>query len=221
MCGRYTLFHTGADIARTFQTLNTIDVAPRYNVAPTQQMPVIRVNDEGHRVVHRFQWGLVPSWADDPKIGNRMINARAETVASKPAFRSSFRHRRCLIPADGFYEWRTENGKQPYFIGVGERELFAFAGLWERWLKGDTELHTFTIITGPPNSKISELHDRMPVILPPEAYPDWLDPKADDLEALNALLIPYQAEQMWFYPVSRQVNKPTDDHPGLIAPLAR
>lgn len=168
------------------------------------------------------RWGLVPHWAEDPAIGNRLINARAETITSKPAFRSAARYRRCLLPADGFYEWRnTAKGKQPFFIRLQGDRIFALAGLWECWESPAGEiLETCTILTTEPNPLLAKLHNRMPVILPPEAYQDWLDPAITDVSALKQWLQPYPAEEMEILPVSFYVNSAHNEGPRCIEPLA-
>lgn len=218
MCGRYTLTLSGHALAEAFELDDVPATTPRYNVAPTQSMPVIRASEDRRRTCALHRWGLVPFWADEPGIGNRLINARAEGAAGKPAFRAAFRHRRCLVPADGFYEWRKEaGGKQPYLIRFADGRLFAFAGLWERWGSGDGEpLETFTILTTTPNSLVQPLHDRMPVILEPRVYDRWLglvEATADDLQSL---LGPHPGDRMEAYPVSKRVNSPSNDDPGLL-----
>ncbi|MGD8725986.1 MAG: SOS response-associated peptidase, partial [Gemmatimonadales bacterium] len=166
-------------------------------------------------------WGLIPSWAKDPTIGNRMINARAETVATKPAFEGAFKHRRCLIPADGFYEWqKTGSRKQPYYIGRRDGSVFAFAGLWERWAdEGHDPIETFTIITTTPNDLLAPIHDRMPVILPTDRYDEWLDPANTETEALQSLLGPAPAADLTATPVSTYVNSPHNEGPECVRPL--
>lgn len=215
MCGRFTLT---VDPAELREWLDLIDVparlAPRYNIAPTQ--PVAVVVSSIDRKVEIFQWGLIPSWSKDPSMGSRMINARAETVHEKPAFRAPFQRKRCLILADGFFEWKAlDKGKQPYFIHLKSGKPFAFAGLWDHWTspEGD-ERKTCTIITCEPNDLMAKLHNRMPVILDRQAMWDWLDPTATPV-ALKALLIPYDG-QLEAYPVSRSVNKPDHDAPDCI-----
>ena len=164
-----------------------------------------------------FHWGLIPSWAKDPAIGNKMINARAETVSEKPSFRSAFKKRRCLILADGFYEWqKTDDGKQPYHIKMEDDSPFAFAGLWEAWDKYGEEIRSGTIITTDANDLMNEIHHRMPVILHPEDYGLWLDPDFDEKEALTSLLKPYPSDAMEAYPVSRRVNKPANNEPSVL-----
>jgi putative SOS response-associated peptidase YedK len=192
------------------------EVGPRYNIAPTQT--VIVVADDGTRHLTQMRWGLIPSWAKDPAIGNRMINARAETVATKPAFRVALRKRRCLIPADGFYEWHPiGRRKQPIYISLKSREPFSFAGLWEAWTAPDgQEIKTCTIITCEANEVLKPIHDRMPVILTPEAETVWLDPTIQDPERLLPLLVPYPADEIEAYPVSTTVNNPAHDIPQCI-----
>jgi putative SOS response-associated peptidase YedK len=219
MCGRYTLSTPAGRLAEEFQLDSTVEIPPSYNVAPTQQVAAV-LEDEGGRRLEMLRWGLVPSWADDPEIGARMINARSETAPEKPSFRRAFRGRRCLIPADGFYEWKRENGgKQPYYFHMQDGRPFAFAGLWESWEKGDGTLRTCAILTTRANSVLEGVHDRMPVILPHEAYDAWLDPDADR-EELGELMIPYPEDDLETYPVSRFVNSPRNNDERCIAPAA-
>jgi putative SOS response-associated peptidase YedK len=223
MCGRFSLGAT-IQVAQLFGLPNWPETAPRYNIAPSQKVPTVIQNREtGTREFRPFRWGLVPSWAKDPAIGNRLINARSETAAAKPAFRSPLQERRCLILADGFYEWkREESRKQPYYIKLRDGAPFAFAGLWDQWLPpGGPPLETCTIVTTTPNDVVQPLHDRMPVILPSASYSLWLDPHLRDIEPLQALLRPYAAEEMVAYPVSTRVNNPANDSADLIAPLPR
>ncbi len=221
MCGRFTLTLNGVALQQAFpQFLIPAQVQPRYNIAPTQ--PVAVVPNDGQKRLDFFVWGLIPSWAKDPTIGRRMINARAETLAQKPSFRAAYRRRRCLILADGFYEWqRVDPGpKIPYRITLRDGQPFAFAGLWETWLAPDgSEVRTCAIITTQPNELIAPIHNRMPVILPPEAYDRWLSPEEQSATALQSLLRPYPADAMRMYPVSRQVNNPRLDDPACIEPL--
>ena len=190
MCGRYTLATPVNDLAERFE----IDeypspITPSYNIAPTQEVAAVLVEEE-KRKLQMLRWGLIPAWADDPSIGNRMINARSETVAEKPSFRKAFKDRRCLVLTDGFYEWqRTPDGKQPYYIHMKDGSPFAFAGLWESWRDGE-EIRSCTIITTEANQLVGEVHSRMPVILPPEDYEVWLDPEFEEKEALTSLLRP-------------------------------
>ncbi len=222
MCGRMTFTIELSELAGVFPWLVIPDVrvAPRYNVSPTQPVPVIA--NDGQQRLDFFTWGLIPSWAKDPKMGSRMINARAETVAEKPAYRAAYRRRRCLILADGFYEWRKEpgsSGKTPMYIRLKSGDPFALAGLWERWQSphGD-EILSCTIITTTPNSLLATIHDRMPVILPPDAYDEWLDPGEKQPQALNHLLKPYPPGEMEAYAVTPLVNSPTNDSPECILP---
>jgi len=226
MCGRFTArltwqqLHDLYEITTPDLRQDELDLKPRYNVAPTDVVPVCRLNRSGQREIAMLKWGLIPYWADDPKIGYRTINARAETVATAPAFREAFRRRRCLIPASGFYEWKKlDNGdKQPYLIQMRDGSPFSFAGLWERWARGAEPIETFTIITGEPNSLAAELHDRMPVILDPADYDAWLT--ARDTAISQAMLQPFPAQLMTAFPVSKRVNSPKNDDPDLIAPIA-
>ncbi len=220
MCGRYTL-KTPIDVLAEYFEVEEYpsSLAPSYNVAPTQEVAAIVEEDE-KRKLEVFRWGLIPSWAKDPAIGNRMINARAETVSEKPSFRSAFKKRRCLIVADGFYEWqKTDNGKQPFYIRMKDSSPFAFAGLWEAWDKSE-EIRSCSIITTDANDLMDEIHHRMPVILPPENYGAWLDPGFDEKEALTSLLKPYPSDEMEAYAVSRRVNKPSNNEPSILEPAA-
>jgi putative SOS response-associated peptidase YedK len=192
----------------------------RYNIAPTQPVAVITNDDPKTLTFHR--WGLIPSWAKDMKIGNQMINARSESVQEKPAFRSAFKRRRCLIPSDGFYEWRKEGSdKIPMFIHLKDRLIFAMAGLWEIWHSGEgDEIRTCTILTTEANSFMETIHNRMPVILRKEDYDFWLSPDEQPALALQALLKPFDSDSMAAYPVSKMVNRPNNDMPDLIKPVA-
>lgn len=229
MCGRYTLSDPGdiltelevdAELLEAGLDERLPDWAPRYNIAPTQNAPVVRTTRGGPREVAWMRWGLVPSWAKDASIGNRMINARAETAADKPSFRVPLRRKRCAVLADGFYEWKkTSGGKQPYHIHLRELRPFVMAGLWDRWTKGSGDpLESFTILTTSPNPKVAELHDRMPVILRREAWDLWLDPSIEDADVLTEVLGAYPEEGMDFYPVSKMVNSPANDQPACLAP---
>ncbi len=224
MCGRFTLWADLQQLSRAFPWVQMPDdpaaVTPRYNIAPTQ--PVAVVANTGENRLDYFVWGLIPSWAKDPSIGNRMINARGETLAEKPSFRTAYRRRRCLILADGFYEWQQGPGrtKIPHYIHLKSGEPFAFAGLWETWNSplGDTVL-SCTIITTEANERLASLHHRMPVILPESAYERWLDPSERQPAELDDLIAPYPAEEMDAYPVSTVVNSPANDVPECVAPL--
>jgi putative SOS response-associated peptidase YedK len=220
MCGRFTLTTNLGAIAKRFGVARFLEeVGPRYNIAPTQT--VIVVSDDGTRQLAQMQWGLIPSWAKDPAIWNRMINARAETVATKPAFRVAIRKRRCLIPADGFYEWQqVGHRKQPVYITLKSGGPFSFAALWESWTAPDgREIKTCTIITTEANDPLKPIHDRMPVILTREAERVWLDPTIQDPARLLPLLTPYPAEEMESYPVSTRVNNPAHDGRECMLPL--
>jgi putative SOS response-associated peptidase YedK len=220
MCGRFTLTTNLGAIAQRFGMARFLEeIGPRYNIAPTQT--VIVVNDDGTRHLTQMQWGFIPSWAKDPAIGNRMINARAETVATRPAFRVALRKRRCLIPADGFYEWQPAGRrKQPVYITLKSREPFSFAGLSETWTSPEgEEVRSCTIITCEANDLMKPIHDRMPVILSKEAESVWLDPTIQDPALLLPLLVPYPAEEMEVYPVSTWVNNPEHDGAECLLPL--
>jgi putative SOS response-associated peptidase YedK len=220
MCGRYALYTPVEAMVRLFGLVEAQAQPPRYNIAPTQIVSVVRADDQGARRAEGLRWGLVPFWAKELAIGNRMINARGETVAEKPAFRQAWRRRRCLIPADGFYEWqKLPDGKQPWFISSDGPEPLAFAGLWERWDdRGRAEpVETCTIITTTANLTLRPLHERMPVILAPGAWDRWLDPGAGN-EELASLLRPAADELLSARPVSRRVNSPGNDGPELVEP---
>lgn len=194
------------------------ELPPRYNIAPTQSVAIVRLaHKSDQRELAVVKWGLVPSWAESPSIGSRMINARAESAAEKPAFRKAFRQRRCLVPADGFFEWETIlKQKQPHYITLRDGGLFAIAGLWEWWRRETEVIESCTLLTTDANDVVRPLHDRMPVILPPEAYDRWLDPNVEDPAELMSLLKTYPAEAMTERPVDRIVNSPATDDPRCI-----
>lgn len=222
MCGRFTLTVDTGQLQEAFSWLDIQgEIKPRYNIAPSQ--PVAVVPNDGKNQLDFFVWGLIPSWAKDPQIGNRLINARSETLGEKPSFRAAYRRRRCLVLADGFYEWRKEPGsksKTPMFVQMESRDPFAFAGLWENWHSSDgSEILSCTIITTEPNSLLKRIHNRMPVILPRDGYNRWLDPQEKEPAQLADLLQPYPAEEMIAYPVSRLVNSPNNEDPACIRPL--
>jgi putative SOS response-associated peptidase YedK len=223
MCGRYTLSSPGDEIALLFDLQELIPFPPRYNLAPTQEAAVVRVTAPGEpRRLDLLKWGFIPYWAKEASIGNRMINARAESVAEKPAYRFSFKKKRCLIPADGFYEWKAEGrAKQPYLIRRKDRKPFAFAGLWSTWKdpERDQPVETFTILTTDANDLVRPLHDRMPVILLKDEFDLWLDPKVEDAARLQPLLGPAPGDDWETVPVSRAVNRPSYDAPDCIEPL--
>jgi putative SOS response-associated peptidase YedK len=220
MCGRFALLAPGPTIAEQFGVSIAHDIAPRFNIAPTQPVAAVRLDQRGEREFTYFQWGLIPSWAKDPKIGSRMINARSETAPEKPSFRAAFKRRRCLLPASGFYEWQRLNGdKQPTYIRPAGDGLFGLAGLWEMW--HDTEgslIETCTILTTGPNELMEPIHNRMPVIIDPADYSMWLDPGEDPLVALH-LMRPYPSEEMQAYTVSTSVNNPRNESAINIEPI--
>ena len=224
MCGRYVQTMPADVMRQLFQTSGPLpNPAPSLNVAPTQSAPVVRRHPEtGERHLDLLRWGLLPRWVKDPKGARQPINARAETVATSPMFREAYAKRRCLVPADAFYEWKKLDAKtkQPYAIGMADRSLFGFAGLWEGWKDPEGNwLHTYTIITGEPNLVSAPIHDRMPAILRAEDEASWLDPETTDpLEALG-LLSPYPADLMEGYAVSTAVNAVGNDGPELVRPL--
>lgn len=227
MCGRFTLTRSAEEVARAFGPDVEVRLPeplrrPRYNIAPGQEAAVVEpAPGPRARVLRPRRFGLVPAWARDPRIGNRLINARAETVDRKPAFRTAFRRSRCLVPADGFYEWqRREAGpRQPYHVRIRGGEVFGMAGLAERWQGEDgAVLETFAIITTEAPEPLASIHDRMPVILPREVHGLWLDPELRDPASLRPLLRPFPAEWIEFRPVSRRVNSPTHDDPRCLAP---
>ena len=241
MCGRFVAASSPALLADRF-AVDEIDAsvgdatAPDYNVSPRRNVLVVREHED-HRVLSRLRWGLVPSWAKDPGIGDKMINARAETVAEKPAYRRAFAKKRCIVPADGFYEWKRgpapagggKSPKQPYFIHRRDGEPLAFAGLWEVWKVPDGEyaelagpdgwLRSCTIVTGPPNDVVAPIHNRMPVVLPESAWEQWLDPDNHDVEALSRLLVAAPSEWFEAYTVSTAVNNARHNGSELVEPL--
>ncbi len=229
MCGRFVATTPPDVLARYFDAEPPIDAdarGPRYNVAPTTDVYVV-LADGDVRKVTQAHWGLVPRWAKDPSIGNRMINARAETLAEKPSFKGPFKRHRCIVPADGFYEWQRVPGqrtKQPMYIHRPDGEPYAFAGLWEQWRPKDrpdeAPLRSATIITTSANETMAQVHDRMPVILPASAWDEWLDPTNDDVEALGKLLVPAPKLLTVMHPVSPAVGSVRNQGPELIEPYA-
>lgn len=221
MCGRFTLTLEPGELQALLDLGPFIHIVqPRYNIAPTQPIPIVK--DPATRAVELYRWGLVPFWSKDLDIGNRLINARSETAAEKPAFRAAFKYRRCLILADGFYEWKKElqsKAKTPYLFKLKDDSPFTFAGLYEHWEPPEGgELHTCTILTCEPNELVGRMHNRMPVMLDAEARWRWLDPELDS-RSLQALLKPYPADQMKAYPVSKAVNSPGNDTPDVVEPV--
>jgi putative SOS response-associated peptidase YedK len=213
MCGRYTLRSKRKAIAEEFDLPDVPLFEPRFNISPNQPVAVTRFDsNEGTRRLDFLKWGLIPSWADDPGIGDHMINARAETAAEKPAFRHAFRTQRCLVVADGFYEWQRQDGwKRPYFIHMKDARPFAFAGLWEHWDKGRVPIYSCTLPTTDANEVLAPIHDRMPVIIPRSACGLRLDPGMHDPKRFEPLLVPFPADEMEAYPVSRLVNDSEND----------
>ncbi len=225
MCGRYVITSAPEAIRRLFGYLDQPNFPPRYNVAPTQGVPIVRLT-EGKRQFALVRWGLIPSWVKDPRAFSLLINARGETVNEKPAFRNAMKRRRCLFPADGFYEWQALPGKQqkqPWFVRRRDREPLAFAGLWAIWhdrALGDEapRVRTCTIITTEPNDLMRPIHDRMPVILPESVWDTWLDPDNRDVRSLGELLVPAPSEEFERWPVTTLVNKPVNNGPELLEP---
>ena len=226
MCGRYRLSRADKQLREHFEVyIDDGDVAPeaewtaRYNIAPSQQVPVIRQDPtRTRRELSTMRWGLIPYWAKDPTVGYKMINARSESIIEKPAYREPFKSRRCLIPADGFYEWRKDkSSKQPFHFGMADDSLFAFAGLWDTWKSPEGPIETCSILTTTPNALLADIHDRMPVILSPNDFDLWLDPGFHDTSALGDLLRPYDPVAMRRYPVSTLVNHVKNDFPDCAA----
>jgi len=223
MCGRFVL---RTPLMRIIEAIGPVTTAmnvqfpPRYNIAPTQNVPVVRLDKDDHRILSLVHWGLIPSWAKDASVGNRMINACAETAAEKPAFRTALARRRCLVPADGFYEWkRTTSGKQPMFIHRRNDGLFCFAGLWERWRDpAGKDIDSMTILTTSPNALMREIHDRMPVIIEPDDYAPWLM-RDTPVEQIQTLLKPAVLDDLVAEPVSNRVNSPAVDAPSGVEPI--
>ncbi len=223
MCGRFTQERPTSDLAEIFAAEDLADdPGSRFNVAPTDEAVVVVQRDE-RRAIKAYRWGLIPHWADGPKIGNRMFNARAETLTSSPAFRDAFRRRRCLVPVDSFFEWRREGTvRQPFRIVRADGRPLALAGLWSGWRDPETEevRRTFTIVTTTPNDLMRPIHNRMPVVVPFDAWDRWLDPALPDPAKLQGLLVPAPDEDLEAYPVSRAVNNVRNDGPELIERLA-
>lgn len=224
MCGRFVSKAAKKEIENEFN-VRIADgnvPAPRYNIAPTQMIAAV-AEIENARELASFKWGLIPHWAKDDSIGSKLINARAETVQEKPSFREAFAHRRCIIPASGFFEWQKQakGAKHPFYFYLKDKEVFGFAGLWEEWLDKQTgELtETCTIITTEANEVLKSVHERMPVILEANCYEQWLDQKEKNTDKLQKMLVPYPAEKMSVHMVSRAVNPTTNDSAGLIAPV--
>jgi putative SOS response-associated peptidase YedK len=222
MCGRYTRKYTWRQIHEFLSLTLPRDeeLFPSFNVAPTQDAPIVRLDDGRRPMLTMARWGLIPSWAKDIKIGNSMINARAETIAGKPAFRSAFEKRRCVVPVSGFYEWqrRADGTKQPWHIQRADGQIMCFAGLHEQWRQEDKRVESFTIITTEANEFMTPLHDRMPVILEPEEIQAWLDPQTP-ASRLSSMLDPAPAGVLTAHRVSTRVNSPKVDEPALVDPV--
>lgn len=228
MCGRYTLVTGWDQLAEEFDLVHVEELRPRFNIAPTQVVPVVRVHSErGVRRLDALRWGLIPFWAKDSGIGSRMINARSEEAADKPSFRTPLRQRRCLVPCSGFYEWkaldtdasRTKSRKQPYYIRRRDERVFAFAGLWDRWRGSDgAAIESFSILTTEPNELIRPFHNRMPVILGREDYDLWLDPDVQNVGRLQRLFRPFPLDELTVFPVGTRVNSPSNDDPSCVQP---
>ena len=222
MCGRFTLTVDAHQIREAFPWVTIEEeIQPRYNIAPSQ--PIAVVPNDGKNRLDYYVWGLIPSWAKDPSFGSRMINARGETVDQKPSFRAAFRRRRCLIMADGFFEWKKVPGqktKVPTYIKMKDSRPFAFAGLWENWQAPDgSHILSTTIITTEPNDLLQDIHNRMPVILPQDAYQTWLQPEEIDPGQLKPLFVPYTSKELTAYPVSTLVNNPVNDTMSNVQPI--
>jgi putative SOS response-associated peptidase YedK len=221
MCGRFTLTVDPAELKEKFPgTEFPPQFAPRFNIAPSQ--PILAIPNDGQNRADFFVWGLIPSWAKDPSIGNRLINARGETLAEKPSFRGVYKYKRCLVLADGFYEWKNQPGtkvKIPHFIHMKDRQPFAFAGLWDEWNSPDgSQIRSCTIVTTEPNEMMASIHNRMPVILPPDAYAQWLDTAPQPPDSLAALIKPYPTGELAAHPVSTLVNNPKNDFAECVVP---
>jgi len=222
VCGRYAFFSPAEAVRRVFGVKQTPRLEPRYNIAPSQRVPVVRQVAAGDRQLVMLHWGLIPSWARERSIGNRMINARGETLSERPAYRRAYRRRRCLVLADGWYEWQPGiSGKQPWFISARDREPLGLAGLWESWqdpAAGEV-IESCTIVTTGAAASIEDIHGRMPVVLPDEAFGPWLDPSEEDVAALARWLAPCDPARLVAWPVGRRVNDPRHEGPDLIEAL--
>ncbi len=224
MCGRFTIKTPNPQLIDLFGLSEEPSLTPRYNVSPTQMVPVIRTSEaSGSRQIDMLRWGLIPKWAKDKSIGNRLINARSETVHEKPSFRSAFHHRRCLVVADGFYEWKRlpdKKRKEPYYFTMTDGGPFAFAGLWERWTDSDGAIiESCAVLTTVANDLLADVHDRMPVILPPENHDTWLDTTIDEPASIRHLFDPLPGSSMQKRLVGTLVNNPRNDKPACIDPV--
>jgi putative SOS response-associated peptidase YedK len=220
MCGRFTLTSSGEALARKFELQGRARLRPRFNIAPSQEVAAVREQEPGRRLLEPHRWGLIPSWAKDPAIGNRLINARCETAAQKPSFRRAMRSRRCIVPADGFYEWAGRGSERhPYLIRMRDAEPFGMAGLWESWTgDGGEVIESCTLLTTDANESIQRVHHRMPVILDPQNFGRWLDPGQQEPESLVDLLVACPDDWLDLIPVSRHVNNPRNDDPACLVP---
>jgi putative SOS response-associated peptidase YedK len=221
MCGRFTLTMDLSELQELFPWIDFgVDHHPRYNIAPSQS--ILAIPNTGDNKAQLFRWGLIPHWAKDPSIGNKMINARGETVSEKPSFKNAYKKKRCLIPADGFYEWKKEGtGKTPYLIRLKSNQPFMLAGLWEKWEPPDEEpIYSCTIITTEANELLKSIHPRMPVILEPSSYDLWLDNATQITVQLDGLLVPFNDQEMETFPVSKVVNNPRNDSDECVKPAA-
>ena len=222
MCGRFAFYSPHEAVTRLFGVASAADVEPRWNIAPTQYIAAVRAGDGGRRALAMLYWGLVPSWAKERSIGARMINARGETLREKPSFRNAYKRRRCLVLADGYYEWQRSGGvKQPFFISLASGEPFGMAGLWESWRDPATgePLESCCIVTTAPAASVAHVHDRMPVIIPAGAHAEWIDAANADVERLDRLLVPWAADGLVARPVSRRVNDARNQGADLVEPL--
>lgn len=220
MCGRYALHAHSEVVALQFRLAAAPAFAPRYNICPGSEVLAVRADERGRRRVGEFRWGLIPHWAKDAAIGQKLANARGESLGEKPAFRDAFRRSRCLVPASGYFEWRSVAGsKHPWYLRPADERLFALGGLTSLWHGPQGTVRSVSLITTPPNRLTGPIHDRMPLILAPRDYDAWLDPGNDDVEALKALVRAYPAEEMRAFAVSPRVNAPANDDAALIEPL--
>lgn len=222
MCGRYFLHSSADQLTRLFGQMPMPALAARFNIAPTQPVPVVRQDPNGRREMVLVRWGLIPGWSKGPDQRFSMINARAESVAQKPAYRNAFRYRRCLIPADGFYEWKaaSDGGKQPYVLRPRDNRPIALAGLWEHWQDGQgNEIESCSILVREANAQVRAVHDRMPVVVSPASFDLWLDIHSQKPQPLETLLAAQQAPELEIYPVTRAVNSPKNDTPTLLEPI--
>lgn len=220
MCGRYALHQHPGVVALQFGVGLVPEFKPRYNIAPSTDILIVRDDPAKGRTADLYRWGLIPGWAKDASIGSKLANARGETVADKPSFRSAFKRWRCLVPASGFYEWKAVGGrKQPYYIRPTGQDMFGLAGITELWKGPEGAVHTVSLITTEPNELMRTIHDRMPVIIPISGYGDWLDTENQDTARLKSFLVPYRADLMTAYPVSARVSYAKNEGKELIEPL--